>query len=176
MAMIGTVTFDDGSTCSGTLGVFPADNGDTFMLVLNSQPDLASQGIDTIILTSPVNADDVGIERTAEDDHEFVRYGPGTRLATPLGPKRADELMVGDDLTTLDDGPQPIRWVGKRRLRLAAPHPAQPVRIGRGTVGSGLPKRDLILSPNHRVLLDTSLVHALHDPLGALAPAKALTL
>ena len=171
----GTVTFYDGSTFSGSFGVMQADNGDTFLLVRDSLPELASQGIDTITFTSVLDSNYAGIGQYNVDDHDFVCFGPGTKIATPLGAKRADKLKVGDIVVTLDNGPLPIRWIGKRRLIFDTPHLAQPVRIARGAFGDGLPERDLILSPNHRVLVDTAPSHALHDPLGALAPVKALT-
>lgn len=171
----GTVTFYDGSTYEANFGTFQTVNGDTFMMVLDSQPQLASAGISSVTFDSVVDSNYGNIEQTTKDDHDFVCFGPGTLIGTPFGPKRADKLRVGDLVTTLDDGPQPIRWIGKRRLRFDTPHPAQPVRIRAGAFGAGLPKRDMLLSPNHRVLVKTSPAHALHDPLGALAPVKALT-
>lgn len=175
VAVHGTVTFYDGSTYTATFGTFQTVNGDTFMLVLDSQPELASAGISSVTFDSVVSSNYANIEQTTKDDHDFVCFGPGSRIATPFGPRRADKLKVGDLVTTLDDGPQPIRWIGKRRLTFETPHPAQPVRIGQNAFGGGLPKRDVMLSPNHRVLVDTRPTHALHDPLGALAPVKALT-
>ena len=171
----GTVTFYDGSTYEANFGTFQDNQGNVFLLLQDSQPLLASQGIDTITFTSVVNTAYDSITQSTKDDYDFVCFGPGTRLATPLGLKRADKLRVGDYVTTLDDGPQPIRWIGKRRLVFDTPHPAQPVRIAKGAFGDGSPQRDLILSPNHRVLIDTAPSHVLHDPLGALAPVKALT-
>lgn len=175
IALSGTVTFKDGSTFTSTFGVFQTDTGDVFMMVLDSQPELASQWISSVTFTSVVNSDYSGIEQSTKDDWDFICFGPGTLIATPFGPRRADRLRPGDLVTTLDDGPQPIRWIGKRRLRFSGPSPAQPVRIARDALGPGLPRRDTLLSPNHRVLLRTSSTHLLHDPLGALAPAKALT-
>ena len=169
------VTFYDGTTFESDVGVIQDTNGNVFMLLHDSQPELASVGIDTIQFTSVVTTHFTGVEQTTKDDFNFVCFGPGTRIGTPFGPRRADHLRVGDLVTTLDDGPQPIRWIGKRRLRFSAPHPSQPVQIAAGALGPGLPRRAPLLSPNHRVLIATRPTHALHDPLGALAPAKALT-
>lgn len=177
IVLAGTVTFYDGSTYTSNFGVMQDDTGNVFMLVLDSQPELASQGVDSVTFTSVVQNDFGAITQSTKDNHDFVCFGPGTLIATPLGEKRADKLRVGDYVTTLDDGPQPIRWIGKRRMLFDpdAEDPARPVLIPMGAMGHGLPHRDTLVSPNHRVLVATRPTHALHDPLGALAPAKALT-
>ncbi|MBL9056263.1 MAG: Hint domain-containing protein, partial [Rhodobacteraceae bacterium] len=36
----------------------------------------------------------------------------GTRITTPDGPRAIEDLAEGDLVTTLDHGPQPIRWIG----------------------------------------------------------------
>lgn len=171
----GIVTFADGSTFESDFGTFQTTSGDVFMIVLDTQPELVSQGIDSITFTSVVTSDFGAVDQFNKDNLQFVCFGPGTRIDTPLGPKRIDRLKPGDFVSTLDDGPQPIRWIGKRRLHFDSPDPGQPVVIARGAFGPGLPRRPLMISPNHRLLVATSPAFALHDPLGALAPAKALT-
>lgn len=73
----------------------------------------------------------------------------GTLIETPEGPRAVDTLAEGDLVNTLDEGPQPIRWIGSMRLSGMVPEHA-PVRVKRGTLGN---VRDLWLSQNHRVLL-----------------------
>ena len=175
VALNGTVTFADGSTFNSVFGVFQADTGDTFMMVLDSQPELASQAITSVTFNAVVNSDYSGIRQSTKDDHDFVCFGPDTEIETPTGPRRAEAFRPGDHVTTLDHGPQPISWIGKRRLVFAGRDPAQPILVSAGACGPGLPRRDTLLSPDHRVLLRIAPSHLLHDPLGALAPAKALT-
>lgn len=171
----GTVTFHDRSTFDSNLGVIQDDSGNVFMLALDNQPQLGSQAIDSVSFDKVVHNYYGGVYQGTKDDVDFVCFGPGTRIETPLGPRRVDRLCVGDQVMTLDDGPQPIRWIGKRRLRFDTPGRARPVQIAKGAFGHELPRRDLLLSPDHRVLVDTASSHVLHDPLGALAPVKALT-
>jgi Ca2+-binding RTX toxin-like protein len=79
----------------------------------------------------------------------------GTLIATPKGEVPVESLQVGDLVSTLDNGPQPIRWIGKRHLvkagLQAAPH-NKPVLIPSGILGNHSP---LLVSPLHCMLLGT---------------------
>lgn len=78
----------------------------------------------------------------------FVR---GTRILTPTGEVPVEELSPGDRVVTRDNGIQPLRWVGARRVRVT---PAiAPVLIPAGALGQGWPVRDLRVSPQHRVMV-----------------------
>ena len=99
-----------------------------------------------------------------------VCFAAGTLIATPNGEARVEDLRHGDLVLTLDHGAQPIVWTGATARRWsAAPHPDKPVLFKAGSLGQGMPARDLILSPQHRVLLAGP-----DDPEGVLAPAKGL--
>src|ERR1039458_7045846 len=55
----------------------------------------------------------------------------------------------------------PVIWIGYQKVNLAAhPHPelVAPVRVRRGPFGPNLPRRDLVMSPDHSVLVDGKLV------------------
>lgn len=82
-------------------------------------------------------------------------FTAGTLIDTPTGPRPVESLRPGDLVLTLDDGPQPLRWVGKRRLGLAdllADSSLQPVEIASGSLEPGVPERAIRVSPQHRVL------------------------
>ncbi len=83
----------------------------------------------------------------------------GTRILTPTGEVRVEELQVGDSVVTRFGGIQPVRWVGRHS------HPAgdpalTPVCIHAGALGERLPARDLYVSPGHSVLVDGTLLIA----------------
>ena len=64
---------------------------------------------------------------------------------------------------TASGGRRPVRWVGWRRLdltRYAEPELAAPIRIVAGAFGAGMPRVDLLLSPDHAVFVDGVLVAA----------------
>lgn len=90
----------------------------------------------------------------------------GSRLATPRGPVPIEALCVGDLVLTRDNGFRPIRWIGGRafgREALAAYPELHPVRIRRGAFGADVPSADLVVSPQHRILLSGGAA-AGHDP------------
>lgn len=89
-----------------------------------------------------------------------ICFVPGTRIATPDGPRPVEQLAPGDRVLTRDHGPQPVVWSGATHLTgaelLLHPH-LRPVRIRAGALGSAAgsarPDADLLVSPGHRLLL-----------------------
>lgn len=82
-------------------------------------------------------------------------FTPGTLIDTPTGPRRIETLLPGDLVVTRDNGPQTLRWMGKAAVSAAdlrARPQLAPVCIPAGALGDGLPRRDLVLSPQHRIL------------------------
>jgi hypothetical protein len=77
-----------------------------------------------------------------------ICFASGTRIRTPEGERAVETLRPGDLVETLDHGPQPLRWTG--RTRVAADGTLAPVLIRKGALGNC---RDLMVSPQHRVLL-----------------------
>lgn len=94
----------------------------------------------------------------------------GTLIDTPQGRIPVQDLVAGDGVTTLDNGTQPIRWIGSSRVSgLGA---LAPIRIGAGALGND---RDLLVSPNHRMLLTGPRAELLFGEGEVLLAAKYLT-
>jgi hypothetical protein len=95
---------------------------------------------------------------------EMPCFGAGTEILTPDGMIAVENLAVGDEVLSARTGaPQKIIWTGARRVdvaRHANPEKVMPVRVRAGALAPGLPERDLILSPDHALLLDGHLVEA----------------
>jgi hypothetical protein len=95
-----------------------------------------------------------------------ICFAAGTRIATPDGARPVEALQAGDFVIAVEGGrrtPRRVRWVGHRGLDLAAhprPECAAPVRFRAGALGDGLPCRDLLVSPDHALLIDGRLVPA----------------
>ncbi len=83
-------------------------------------------------------------------------FAAGTLIVTAEGPKLVEEIRIGDKVLTRDDGFQEVRWAGQRVLDdgyLAQNPDFASVMIRAGALGNKLPRRDLRVSPGHRILL-----------------------
>lgn len=101
----------------------------------------------------------------------------GTMIDTAHGPRQIETLGVGDEVLTLDNGPQKIRWIGKRELslrELLKKPKLTPIRITAGALGANLPLRDLCVSPQHRVLVRSPIAKRMFGGEEALIPAHKL--
>ena len=98
---------------------------------------------------------------------QVLCFAAGTRIATPDGGRAVETLQAGDHVVALDaEGRRTIgtvRWVGIRTLRLTDhPEPAlaAPVRIRADAIATGIPARDVVVSPDHCVLMNGHLLRA----------------
>ena len=101
----------------------------------------------------------------------------GTLILTDTGERPVEDLAPGDRVWTRDHGFQPIRWTGRRRLdptTLAATPKLRPIRIRAGALGDGMPRDDLIVSPQHRVLVRSAIAQRMFGTAELLVPAKQL--
>ncbi|WP_299558534.1 Hint domain-containing protein [uncultured Sulfitobacter sp.] len=105
-------------------------------------------------------------------------FTPGTRIATPRGEVNVEDLKVGDRVITRDNGLQTIRWIGARTMsvaELAQNLHLAPVRIRQGALGNDLPERDMMVSPNHRMLVANDKTALYFEEREVLVAAKHLT-
>lgn len=90
-------------------------------------------------------------------------YVAGTLISTREGPVAVERLAVGSMIVAASGRLRPIRWIGSRAYPgLSAPLADRPVRIAAGALGEGRPRRDLLVSPDHALLVDGLLVAAGH--------------
>jgi hypothetical protein len=89
----------------------------------------------------------------------------GTAICTPFGEVFVQDLQVGDHVVCVDGSVRPVRWIGRRRVdvtRHPSPSSVAPVRVRRDAFAVGLPRRDLLLSPDHAVYVDDVLIPVKH--------------
>lgn len=106
-----------------------------------------------------------------------ICFTQGTRIATPEGPKLVETLRLGDRVLTRDNGPQPVEWIGSRRMsgaRLFAMPQLRPVRVCAGAFGIERPDQELLVSPEHRILLSGPVARELFNTSEVLVAAKDL--
>lgn len=102
----------------------------------------------------------------------------GTRVLTPRGPVLIQLLRPGDLIRTATNGDQPIRWIGRRRFEeadLEADPKLRPIRIMAGALGAGLPEKDLLVSRQHRMLIQSPIAQRMFGQPQVLIPAVKLT-
>lgn len=101
----------------------------------------------------------------------------GTMILTENGEVAVEDLVRGDRVVTRDNGSQPIRWIASRRIPagILARHPElRPIRIPKGALGPDLPARDLIVSPQHRVLVRSRIAQRMFGAVEVLVAARQL--
>lgn len=177
---LGSDTFVGGTIGDTVVG--GEDPGDTDVDVL----DLSGMGPLTVnydplnpeagtvtFYADPARTIVLGTMDFSEIENVVPCFTNGTMITTPSGMVPVEDLKVGDLVLTRDNGARPVRWIGKRTLssaELAAMPRFQPVTFKAGSMGDGLPLRDLTVSPQHRMLIqsaDAELLFGEHEVLVA---------
>jgi hypothetical protein len=108
-----------------------------------------------------------------------VCFTAGTMILTPSGERQVEEIEVGDLVTDMDGASHEVVWVGGRQRDLPialCPKFARwlTVRIPAESLGPNLPARDLLVSQQHRVLIEGAKAELLYGEMRVLVPAIAL--
>lgn len=133
-----------------------------------SQTDLwVVEGLEEAALPLPNSIESTGV----------ICFTPGTLLETPTGPCPVEALQEGMRVLTKDNGAQEIHWIGCRRMtgaRLFAMPELRPVRLRADALGIGRPEDDLLVSPNHRLLVRGEIAQTLFNSDEVLVAAADL--
>ncbi len=107
-----------------------------------------------------------------DDVLTIVCFLAGTAIATPDGSRPIETLRAGDLVLTADGAAMPVRWLGRQTVatRFADQLRVAPIRIRAGALGDDLPVRDLLVSPDHALMVDGVFVQA-----GALVNTVSIT-
>ena len=93
----------------------------------------------------------------------------GTMIQTTRGNVMVERLQPGDMIITQDDGPQPLRWIGTRRVDAVGKF--APIHIRPNTFGA---HGHLLVSPLHRILIRDTLAELLFGEQEVLVCARDL--
>lgn len=116
-------------------------------------------------------------DRAAQYSSGVICFTPGTMIRTADGARRIEQLREGDHVQTKDNGLQPVRWIGSRRMsgaRLFAMPQLRPIRFRAGALGDAQPDADLLVSPSHRMLVKGRVAHDLFNTDEVLVTARDL--
>ncbi|WP_296426483.1 Hint domain-containing protein [Yoonia sp.] len=116
--------------------------------------------------SSGIRTGAVGISNISGD---IVCFARDTMIQTNRGDIPVQDLHLGDLVQTLDHGLQPIRWIGSRTVDAIGKF--APVSIAAGVLDN---TRTLVLSPQHRVLLQGWQAELLFGESEVLVAAKHL--
>ena len=180
-----SVTGLETGTITVTGGESGETRGDTLRLGgLISRPDFNAQ-LAAILASSPANnaggfngtftLDNGTVVNFTQIENFEICYATGTLIDTPTGPKPVEAIEAGDLVLTIDNGPQEVLWVNHSDRALhGRDESKKPVLIKAGALGPNIPAQDLIVSPQHRILVGEAgqLCDVFDAP--ALVPAKAL--
>jgi len=143
----------------------------------NVTDDPDGDSISGIAIIRNSSGGEVGRVTFTEIEQCVPCFTPGSLIATPRGEVPVESLKVGDKVITRDNGIQEIRWLGQKDLSwanlVAMPH-LKPVLIRQGSLGNGLPERDMLVSPNHRMLVASDRTQLYFDEHEVLVSAKHL--
>jgi len=145
-------------------GAFVVTDGQKFFTVV---PIMIEDGAPPVLLFADempprdkdltiLHCSERALRPTPSERPSVICFTPGTRIRTATGEVAIEELSPGDRLLTRDDGPQEVVWSGHRRMsgaRLFALPDQRPIRLRRGALGVDRPDADLVVSPEHRVMV-----------------------
>lgn len=137
-------------------------------------PDTAERGS---VHSADIDANQTGPLTFRNIETVMPCFTPGALIATPRGEVLVESLRAGDKVVTRDNGIQVIRRVGERALsgqELRLYSHLQPIFIKRGALGNGLPEQDMMVSPNHRMLVSSDRTQLYFDEHEVLVAAKHL--
>lgn len=170
-----TITYADGSTATESVAIYQDTLGNAFLVAMDGQTALGVQGIRSITGNSIITSGSSD-SQTNYDSVEFVCFAEGTLIMTPEGNRAVETLQPGDLVVTHDFGQQTIRWTRSNNPPLeGAADEDKPVEIKRGALGRNLPARDLVVSPQHRILVGGGGQLQQIFSTEAFVPAKSLT-
>ncbi len=123
------------------------------------------------------NGDVIGTMAFSNIENIIPCFTPGSMILTDRGAVAVERLYPGDLVLTRDHGLQRVRWVGRRDLstRELLVNPAlRPVKIAKGALGHNLPARDMLVSPQHRMLFSGARANLLFGEAEVLVAATHL--
>ena len=169
------VTLTIGEGFSGTITVDSSNNDNEIETLYATIPngwtlDLEGESFDTFESPNWIqrsysvldeNGDRVGQLLTRTNNTSPVCFASETLIDTPRGEIAIECLNIGDEVLNINGKPCKIRWISHRHLSresLVQNVRLRPIKIAAGSLAKGLPKRDLVVSRQHRIMASSTLV------------------
>ncbi len=146
-----------------------ANGNNSYTIALDAGPYYAPVVLTGVTLAAGVKPSQIALSVSGgETIVSIACFLSGTRIATAAGEVAVEQVAVGDQVVAIEHGRRtlrPVRWHGSRTVDLSLmdaddAREAAPVRIRAGAFADGVPSRDLLITPEHCVLVDDRLVPA----------------
>lgn len=178
----GPVVFEPSSESDLEVMLLEVSNGGTtryFLLPNDSFGDLEDIESISFGAIGNVSGSDASITAGTNNSTSVVCFCADTLIEITNGNwTRVIDLRVGDAVMTADRGAQKIRWIGARNLTreaLTNQVKLRPIRIRASALGDGIPFADLMVSRQHRILVQSPIVRRMVGAEQVLVPAIDLT-
>ncbi|MEM7733490.1 MAG: Hint domain-containing protein [Pseudomonadota bacterium] len=158
-----------------------SDNANTVTATAGPADGLTSTEIGQAGAGNSLETQDQGgsyFEQTNPDPDNVTCFVNGTRIETEDGPVSVEDLTPGMRVRTLEGRFAPLRMVLSRRITrgdMVANEALRPIRISAGSLGQGIPHRDVLVSRQHRMLVTSPITQRMFGRDGALVAAIRLT-
>jgi Hint domain len=141
---------------------FAADDFTSFTALQNAMSQVGPDVVITLDSTDSITLENVTLSNLVSADCQFVCFMADTMISTPRGQVAIQTLRRSDAVMTADNGIAVISWIGRQTVstRVADPIRSLPIRIRAGALGDGVPSRDLLVSPDHAILVEDVLIQA----------------
>lgn len=176
LAAVNGVDADPGNDFGNELAMLRADAADGQIDGVIDGVDYGAQ-IGDVDLTIENGGAAVTGDALTFDTTNVLCFAGDTRIATAQGLRRVDELSPGDLVMTLDRGYQPLRWIGRKaldRIDLHQHPKLRPIRIRAGALAPGVPEQDLLVSPQHRIMVRSVIAERMFGSRSILVAAVRL--
>ena len=113
-------------------------------------------------VSHPVYTGGATVDPTTSVADTTLCFAPGTHIRTPAGEIPVETLKRGDLVLTTEGRAAPVTWIGRQTVstRFGDPLRVLPIRICAGALAENVPCRDLLVTPDHALLVDDVLVQA----------------
>lgn len=188
---LSTLRYDDAD--GNTITVSPPNGGISYGIVRNTETgetkgmftfhtEEAAAWFASIIPSDATNvtafSGGVGSSISTTSQTALTCFCRGTLIETVNGNTSIETLKAGDLVMTMDNGLQPIRWIGSTKVnaeQMASNPRLRPICISAGAISPGLPTRDLYVSRQHRMLIDSSIAKSRFNDEAVLVSTIKLT-
>ncbi len=184
--VVGNTSYSVGQTASRTEGDLTINSDGEYVFTPapnynGPAPVITYNTTDNSVVPPELQTNNLIIEVTPVVDvcviPDIPCFVQGSMIATADGEIPIEDLKVGDLIETLDHGLKPIRWIGHRHLSagdLAENENMRPIRIRKNVISDGNCVGDLVVSPQHRILIASKVVQRMFGDTEILVAAKQL--